>query len=422
MDYIAVTGGKRLRGEIPISGAKNSVLPLLAATILFREPCTLSGCPRLTDVEAAIEILRCLGCQVFRENDRITVDSRTLSGCEISQPMMKKMRSSILFLGPLMARTGRCSLYQPGGCKLGARPIDLHLKGVEQLGAKTTWDGSRLTCCGKLIGKIYVLPYPSVGATENIIMAALGAAGMTTIFNAAREPEVGDLIGFLTKGGAKIQGRGTSVLRIWGGLPKSADYRVVPDRAEAATYLAASAAAGGSVCLKSVIPSHLTSVLACYKKAGCKIRIDKDEIFMQVPERLFGAGFIRTEPYPGFPTDAQAPVMASLVKAQGVTVFDECVFSDRYRHVPGLKAMGADIETVSSLAVVSGTEETFGAAVEATDLRGGAAMVVAALGASGESQIFGIEHLRRGYENMEVKLQNVGADIREVRSETGRTK
>lgn len=328
------------------------------------------------------------------------------------------MRSSILFLGPLLARTGRCSLYQPGGCKLGARPIDLHLKGVEQLGAKTTWDGSRLTCCGKLVGKTYVLPYPSVGATENIIMAALGAEGMTTVFNAAREPEIGDLIGFLTKGGAKIQGRGTSVLRIWGGLPKGADYRVVPDRAEAATYLAAGGAAGGRICLKNVCPSHLAPVIACYKKAGCKIRISKDEIFMQVPERLSGAGFIRTEPYPGFPTDAQAPVMASLVKAQGVTVFDECVFSDRYRHVPGLQAMGADIETVSSLGVVSGVEETHGAIMEATDLRGGAAMVVAALGAVGESQIFGLEHLQRGYEHMEVKLQNAGADIREVRSET----
>lgn len=412
MKSIVVDGGRPLEGKLSVSGAKNSVLPLLAATVLFRSECRLHNCPRLSDVEAAVEILQHLGCQVEREDHSIWVNSQNLCCSEIPRELMERMRSSILFLGPLLARSGRCTLYEPGGCCLGARPIDLHLKGLEALGAELRWEGERLECRGALRGAVITLPFPSVGATENLILAALGARGSTVIYNAAREPEIGDLIGFLTAGGARIYGAGTSMLQIEGGLPDAAVYTVLPDRMEAATFLAAAASAGGDVCLSQVEPRHFEPVTQVLSAAGCRLTAREREIRIEAPHRLHSVGPIRTAPYPGFPTDAQAPVMAALLKARGVTVFEETVFADRYRHVPAFRSLGAEIQVSGAIAALSGVAGLRGTAMEATDLRGGAAMVVAALGAEGRSRIGSIHHILRGYEDFAQRLQSLGAEIR----------
>ncbi len=417
MEYIQVTGGIPLEGELRISGAKNSVLPLLAATLLFRGESELRGCPKLTDVDDAVAILRSLGCKAERIGDTLRVDSHGLSGNSITKEQMCTMRSSILFLGPLLARTGMCRFYEPGGCCLGARPIDMHLGGLKTLGAEVFWEDGGLTCCGKLKGGTVVLPFPSVGATENLILAAIGAEGVTIICNAAREPEIGDLIGFLSSGGARIYGTGTSVLEIHGGFPESACYKVMPDRMEAATYLSAAAATGGLLLLRDIAPGLLQPVLDPYRRAGCVLRPEANTIFLRAPHRMKGGGVIKTSPYPGFPTDAQAPVMAAFLRAEGVTVFEETVFSDRYRHVPALREMGGKIETISSLAVVTGVEKTLGTKMEATDLRGGAAMVIAALGAEGDSFITGVHHIHRGYGDFAQKLSLLGADIQNITDE-----
>lgn len=411
MKELIVTGGNRLSGALPAQGAKNSVLPLLAAAVLFREPCVLRGCPRLTDVDAAVEILEHLGCRVLRQADRIWVDSRALRTDTIPPRLMQTMRSSILFLGPVLARLGSCRLCQPGGCRLGSRPIDLHLKGLEALGAEVYEEDDCLVCRGRLRGCAITLPFPSVGATENLILAALGAEGITTIYNAAREPEVGDLIGLLVAGGAEIYGQGTAMLQIQGGFPQAAEYRVMPDRMEAATLLAAVAGTGGDLCLTGAAPGHLRAVVDVLKSAGCRFTLERDAIHMTAPQRLRAVLPIRTGPYPAFPTDAQATVMAALLRAEGVTVLEENVFSDRFRHVPALLALGARVRVAGSVAVVTGVPRLLGARMEATDLRGGAAMAVAALQAEGESRISGIGHILRGYEDFHLRLQALGGNV-----------
>lgn len=368
-------------------------------------------------MNAALEILESLGCRVQHYGHTIVVDSTVLSANRISREAMARMRSSILFLGPLLARTGEGKVHQPGGCPLGERPVDLHLRGFNALGVETWWEEGRLTCCGKLKGGTCVLSYPSVGATENLIMAALGAEGETTICNAAKEPEIVDLIGFLCASGARISGGGTGTVQITPGPLHGVEYAVMPDRAEAATWLAAAAATGGEVALRGIYPQLLASVLDRYMAAGCVLWKDEDMLAIRAPERLNAVGVIRTGPYPGFPTDAQAPVMASFLRAKGITVFEETVFSDRYHHVPAFRSVGANITTESTLAVVTGVERTHGAQMWATDLRGGAAMVVAALAAEGHSRVFGLEHIRRGYENLTEKLCGLGARIEEVKDE-----
>ncbi len=418
MEQFKITGGLPLSGELHISGAKNSVLPLLAASVLFQNDVVIHGCPQISDVDAAVDILKGLGCEVKRNDETVYVSAKGLSGNVITQPQMRTMRSSILFLGPLLARTGSCTFCQPGGCCLGDRPIDLHIEGLKKLGAQLIIDHRGLTCCGKLKGETVVLPFPSVGATENIIMAALGAQGLTTLCNAAKEPEIVDLVCFLKSGGADIVGAGTSVLQIRGGFPNSSEYWVMADRMEAATYLASAVCTGGSVLLKNIDPGLLTPVLQKYRQAGCNQKLEKNQIYLEAPRRVGNCGLIRTAPYPGFPTDAQAPVMASLIKANGVTVFDETVFSDRYRHVPALQKMGADIKVVSSLAVVTGCDRIKGARMTATDLRGGAAMVVAALGAEGYSVIDGVCHIRRGYGHIVEKLRSIGGKIENTYEES----
>ncbi len=411
IEELIIRGGRPLRGELRPQGAKNSVLPLLAASLLFTGGCVLHNCPHLSDVDAAVEILKALGCTVAREGHSIRVESGNLCTEEIPEELMGTMRSSVLFLGPLMARLGRCRLSQPGGCVLGRRPIDLHLNGLKTLGAEITEKDGSVTCCGTLTGGTVALSYPSVGATENLILAALGAVGTTTIYNAAKEPEIGDLIGFLTAGGATIYGRGTSMLQIEGGLPEEASYEVMPDRMETATYLSAVAGCGGEILVRGAAGAYLKPVLHCLASAGCHLREEETLLSLTAPRRLKSTYPVRTGPYPGFPTDAQAPFMAAMLRSDGVTVIEENIFADRYRHVPALNALGGDIRTQGAVAVVHGVEHLRGTYLEATDLRGGAAMAVGALQAQGESRLCSIGHILRGYEDFPGKLSALGADV-----------
>lgn len=409
MQSLLIRGGRPLTGEIDISGSKNAVLPMLAATVLFRGPCCLQGCPQLSDVDAAVEILTYLGAKVRRKNSTIEVDPRTICRWDIPEVLMGTMRGSVFFAGPLIARFGRCRLSQPGGCPLGQRPVDFHIAGLRALGANCCPEDPEILC-GKLAGTEIELPYPSVGATENLLMAALGAEGSTVIRNAAREPEIVCLCDFLRSGGCRIRGDGTDTITMEGGLPGSTCFRVIPDRMEAATFACAAASAGGSVILHGTEHSHLCSVLDLLECAGCEIR-RKPNVILIHAEKLHSPGEITTGPYPAFPTDAQAPVMAALLRAEGTTIVQETVFSDRMHHITGLRSLGADIQCRDNTAQIRGVKELHGTWVEAVDLRGGAALAVAALAAPGITQIDGLPHLMRGYEDFAGKLRALGAEV-----------
>lgn len=409
MRSLRIRGGRPLTGEVRISGAKNAALPVLAATVCFQDICTIHNCPNLSDVDAAIEVLTHLGAKCRRSGSTVIVDPGTVSRWDIPQPLMQRMRGSVFFMGPLMARFGKCCLSQPGGCPLGSRPVDFHLQGLAKLGAQVSC-GEKLCCEGNLTGKEIVLPYPSVGATENLLMAALGAGGETTIHNAAREPEITALCDFLRLGGCDITGDGGAVIRIRQGLPKSAETTLIPDRMEAATYLCAAASATGNLRLTNTNPQHLQSVIGVLRKAGCAIDTQNNTIAI-CTDCLYSPGSITTGPYPSFPTDAQAPMMAALLRAKGKTVIRETVFSQRMLHISALQSMGADITRHKDAAVITGVAELRAAAVKATDLRAAASLVIAALGAHGESEIFGLWHLLRGYEDIAGKLRTLGAEV-----------
>ncbi|MDD4716207.1 MAG: UDP-N-acetylglucosamine 1-carboxyvinyltransferase [Oscillospiraceae bacterium] len=421
MSAFLVSGGNRLSGAVHVHGAKNSVLPILAATIMSGKVSVLHNCPDLKDVTASIQILEYLGCKVQREGGTVTVDSNPMSRCDIPDELMREMRSSVIFLGAILARTGRAVMSFPGGCELGSRPIDLHLSSLRALGAEIDEKSGCLYCAApKLRGCEVNLSIPSVGATENTMLAACGSEGVTVITNAAREPEIADLQNFLIAMGARIQGAGSSTIIIEGGYPfHELSYRVMADRIVAATYLTAVAAAGGEVEIEDVDYRQLSTVTATLIEAGCYIRSDPKRVFISCTKPLFGVRPIRTAPYPGFLTDAQAPLMAALAKSQGTTVFVENIFENRYRHVAELMRMGADIRVEGRVAVVCGVNTLRGASVRATDLRGGAALVVAALGAEGDSRITGLGHIDRGYQDLDETLRSLGAAI--WRTEDGET-
>lgn len=413
MDSLLIRGGIPLHGTVRIHGAKNSVLPILAAAAAVGAPCRISNCPRISDVQTAVEILRFLGCQVTMAADTITVDAARLTESQIPPELMRRMRSSVLFLGPLLARSGMCRLTVPGGCVLGERPIDLHLSAIAQMGAEVEEQDGVICCTAKhLHGCTICLPTPSVGATENILLTAMGCNEIVTVCNAAREPEIVDLAQFLCAAGAEISGAGTGILRVRGGALHGCDFAVMPDRIETATYLSAAACAGGHIRAERCCPAHLQPVLEIYAAAGCEIAADGDTLEFSAPPRLQAVSPIKTAPYPAFPTDAQALCMASMAAATGISVFVETVFSSRYRHVPALCRMGADIRVGKQVAVVQGVAHLHGAQIEATDLRGGAGMVAAALGAAGQTQIYHLEHIARGYDSLVETLQSLGAEIR----------
>ena len=416
MGEFVIAGGRPLEGSLRVQGAKNSVLPILAATILHSGTSVLHNCPRLRDVDASIRILRHLGCRADWEGDSLVVDTGGMACCAVPDHLMREMRSSVIFLGAILARRGRADLSMPGGCELGPRPIDLHLSALRQLGAQVREGGGRLNCeAGDMRGREITFALPSVGATENAILAACGCEGTTVLLNAAREPEIQDLQRFLAGMGHVVQGAGTSTVTIQGRSPThDSEHTIMPDRIVAATYLSAVAAAGGEVELRQVDYRHLATVTAALHEAGCQIHSTGDAVRLRSSGELHAIRPVRTAPYPGFPTDAQAVLMAALLKSRGASVFVENIFENRYRHVDELIRMGADIRVEGRVAVVCGVDRLQGAQVHATDLRGGAALVVAALGAQGESRVGSIQHIQRGYEDIARDLRALGGEIREV--------
>ncbi len=413
MSQLLVRGGRSLTGEVAVQGAKNSVLPILAATLLTGGQVELRGCPRLRDVDASIRILKALGCGAHWEGDSLLADTAGLNSCTVSDILMREMRSSAIFLGAVLARCGEAKMSYPGGCELGPRPIDLHLAGLRDLGAEIQDSGGVLRCKASCLrGRELILSLPSVGATENLMLAACGAEGVTTISNAAREPEIVDLQEFLNACGAGVSGAGTSTVTIEGRRPlHGCAYQIMPDRIVAATYLCAAASAGGEIYLRNAREGQLATVAAALREAGCAIRTDQKGMRCICRERLRSVRPVRTAPYPGFPTDAQAVLMAALLRSRGATVFEETIFENRYRHVDELVRMGADIRVMGRVAVVTGAEVLHGAPVRCTDLRGGAALCVAALAAEGETSIAEIGHIDRGYECIERDLKTLGAEF-----------
>ena len=421
MEKLIIKGGCRLQGRVKISGAKNAVLPIIAATLLGQEALSrLEEVPSLDDVHTITEVLQSLG--VHAEFDKaanaLTVDSREIKSTEAPYELVRKMRASFLIMGPLLARLGHAKISLPGGCAIGTRPIDLHLKGFEALGAKIEIGHGYIEARADegLKGARIYLDFPSVGATENILMAASMAEGQTVLENPAQEPEIVDLANFLNVMGAKVRGAGTNVIKIEGVKKLSGhNYTIIPDRIEAGTYMVAAAMTQGDVYIENAISEHLKPVIAKLKEAGVTIEEDVDGIRVTCDHRPKAVD-IKTMPYPGFPTDMQAQFMALLAIAEGAGLVTETVFENRFMHVDELKRMGAAIKIDGRTSVVEGVDHLTGCQVKATDLRAGAAMVLAGLVSEGETQVGYIHHIDRGYDNLVAKLVGLGADIRRTES------
>lgn len=419
MKCLKINGGRALRGSIDVHGAKNSILPVLCATVLINGKSVIHNCPRLSDVEVTVNILRYLGANVSREGNTLIVDATSISRSNILEPQMKELRSSIIFLGALASRTGQACLYLPGGCDIGLRPIDLHLKGLKALGYEVFTDGHNVCATRRdVIGKEIVLPFPSVGATENIILASVLAKGTTTIVNAAREPEIEDLADFLNKAGAKIYGASTPTITIEGvNELNGAEHTVIPDRILATTLMSACAITGGQIQLNNVCMSHIMPTLPVFDEMGCDVSYNYSSVKIKAPHRLKRVKSIETMAYPGFPTDCQAPVMSALCVADGTSIIKETIFENRFKHIEQLNLFGADISVNDRIAVVNGVNSLHSSNAKCTDLRGGAAVVIAGLSAEGESTITDIHHIDRGYENIEHQLSLLNADVKRIDDE-----
>lgn len=416
MQKFIVEGGKRLGGEIPLQGSKNSALPIMAATLLCRGECVLESCPRLTDIYSASRILNCIGCRCTFSGNTAVVDSSAVGRTAVPEELMREMRSSIIFMGAMLGRTGECTVSVPGGCELGPRPIDMHIAALRKMGIEIRESCSGIICrssSGRAKGTKLSLAFPSVGATENIILCAVTAEGETVINNAAREPEICDLCSFLRSCGAEIAGDGESRIVINGKKElHGCHYRIMPDRIVGATYLSMTAAAKGEIILTNACIPEMEPFLSVLEQTGCSIYTGENKIYLRSGARLKAVSDrIRTMPHPGFPTDAQAVLMAALVTADGTSVFEENIFDCRYRHTDAFVKMGADIQVLGKVAIVRGVPKLHGANVEATDLRGGAAMVSAALAADGTTEIRQISHIDRGYEKMEEAVGKLGGKM-----------
>lgn len=418
MEKLIVKGGNRLVGAVKTSGAKNAVLPIIAASILGTTPSHLDEVPMLEDVHTISEVLKCLGLAVecSPEKNVLDIDSTEITSYEAPYELVRTMRASFLVMGPLLARIGKARISMPGGCAIGARPIDIHLKGFEALGVKIEQGHGYIEASAHegLKGTSIYFDFPSVGATENIMMAASLAEGTTILENAAEEPEIVDLANYLNKMGAKIRGAGTDTIRIEG-VEKlhGADYTIIPDRIEAGTYMIAAAMTGGDVVVENVLPEHQKPLIAKLREAGAVVEEDIDKVRV-IGKNQLKAVSIKTLPYPGFPTDMQAQMMAMMVIAEGRSKVTETVFENRFMHVVELNRMGAQISTEGRSAVIDGPCKLTGCDVRATDLRAGAAMILAGLVAEGTTRIGDLHHIDRGYENIVAKLKKLGADIERV--------
>lgn len=418
MEKLIVKGGNRLVGAVKTSGAKNAVLPIIAASILGTTPSHLDEVPMLEDVHTISEVLKCLGLSVecSPEKNVLDIDSTEITSYEAPYELVRTMRASFLVMGPLLARIGKARISMPGGCAIGARPIDIHLKGFEALGVKIEQGHGYIEASAPegLKGTSIYFDFPSVGATENIMMAASLAEGTTILENVAEEPEIVDLANYLNKMGAKIRGAGTDTIRIEG-VDKlhGADYTIIPDRIEAGTYMIAAAMTGGDIVVENVLPEHQKPLIAKLREAGAVVEEDIDKVRV-IGQNPLKAVSIKTLPYPGFPTDMQAQMMAMMVIAEGRSKVTETVFENRFMHVVELNRMGAQISTEGRSAVIDGPSKLTGCDVRATDLRAGAAMILAGLVAEGTTRIGDLHHIDRGYENIVAKLKNLGADIERV--------
>ena len=408
-----INGGKRLEGEIDISGSKNASLPIIAACLLNKGITKLYNVPNIHDVQIMLKILKVLGCKIKKNSGKIIIDSRKINKKEIPDDLMNQMRSSVILAGALISRNKEVVFSYPGGCDIGSRPIDLHLEGFKKIGINIEEESGYIKCnCDKILSSEITLDFPSVGATENIMLASVYGEGTTIIKNAAREPEIVDLQNFLVKMGAKVTGAGESEIVIEGikQIKKDVSYTIMPDRIEAGTLLCATAITGGKIKINKVEPIHIGPVISKLEESGCKISVEKNSVILEAPKRLKAVD-IKTMPYPGFPTDMQSIFTGMLTTAKGTSMIVENIFENRYKYTNELKRMGAKITTEGKVAIVKGTKKLVGTTVEATDLRGGATLVLAGLVAKGKTTVTNIEHILRGYEALDNKLNKIGANI-----------
>jgi UDP-N-acetylglucosamine 1-carboxyvinyltransferase len=413
LDKLVIEGGRPLSGTIRIHGAKNAALPIMAASLLAEDTVTIRNVPRLLDIDVMLDILRALGCKARYDDRSVVIDSSQAFSSHIPEHLMRQMRSSVFLTGPLLARFGEVQLYQPGGCAIGERKIDLHLRGLEALGADIVEKGSVIVCRGsQLLGTEVILDFPSVGATENIMMAAVLAQGRTTIVGAAREPEIQDLQAFLNLLGGDVRGAGTDTIILEGAASLSGgEFEIIPDRIVSGTVMVAAAATRGEVTLTGAQPAHLSSLFHVLRRAGIQIESGNDIIKVGASARPKAVERIVTSPYPAFPTDLQAQVMTLLSLADGVSVMKETIFEGRFKHVDELCRMGADIRTDLNRAFIRGVPQLYGTTVEATDLRAGAALVIAGLAAQGRTVVEQIHHIDRGYDRIEEMFCLLGGEI-----------
>ncbi len=412
MSSYIIEGGKRLNGEIDISGSKNASLPIMAASILNKGITKLYNVPDIHDTKMMIEILKSLGCKVKKNKNKVVIDSKNITKYEIPENLMHQMRSSVIFAGAILGRYKKAIFSYPGGCDIGARPIDLHLKGFEKLGVNVNQNYGKIECSlDRFTPNEVNLDFPSVGATENIMLLATLGNGITTIVNAAMEPEIEDLALFLNKMGANIKGAGTNIIKIIG-VRKLNDvsYNIMPDRIETGTFLCATAITGGETILKKVNNSHINPIIEKLRESGCIIEINNNELYIKAPKRLKAID-VKTMPYPGFPTDMQSIIGATLCVANGTSIITENIFENRFKYINELQKMGAKIKTEGRTAVIKGCRKIYGAQVNATDLRGGASLIIAGLIAKGITKINNIDYILRGYERIDRKLQILGAKI-----------
>ena len=414
MAKLIIEGGRALKGQITVRGAKNAALPILAAAMLVPEPVLIGNCPRLTDVEHMAGLLEALGCRVAWRSDGLLVDAGSARTAELPEELAGSIRSSVFLLGPLLGRFGAAEAPYPGGCDIGNRPVDLHLKGLRAMGVKVDEASGRVRCLGRPRGGAEIaLEYPSVGATENLLMAACGAEEDTVLVNPAREPEIDDLMAFLNGAGFELRREGSSRIRVRGGRRgHGTAHSLLPDRIEAGTYMTAAAITGGHLLIRGGRREHLSALITALKEAGCRIRSEGTDLDVEGPERPREVRRLVTLPYPGFPTDMQSQVFALCTVAKGTSVLEENVFEDRFRHAAELRRMGADCDLRGRSAVIRGVKSLHGAQVTAHDLRGGAALVLAGLRAEGITVVERAERIDRGYVDFAATLRQLGAAIR----------